>query len=159
MPRRRKVTAIVPEPDLKYNSILVSKVINKVLTCGKKSTASMIVHQAIEQAGKKVDKDPLKTFEMAIKNITPLLEVRSRRVGGANYQIPTEVKPHRRESLAIRWLVGAARDHKGVGMADALASEIVDAFNKTGSAFKKKEETHKMAEANRAFAHFSRYMS
>ncbi|MEI6221744.1 MAG: 30S ribosomal protein S7 [bacterium] len=157
MPRRRKVTVRTPLPDTKYTSVLVSKIINKVLAHGKKSTATTIVYKAMEIAGKKLEKEPIKVLEQAVKNVTPLIEVRSRRVGGANYQVPTEVKPHRRQSLAIRWLVGYPQDRKGIDMADALANEIIDAYNKTGASFKKKEEVHRMAEANRAFAHFAKY--
>ncbi len=156
MPRRRKVQVRIPVPDARYKSTVVSAVINKVLLQGKKQKATDIVYSALDIAAKKLTKDPFVIFDTAIKNITPAVEVRSKRVGGGNYQIPMEIKPHRRQSLAIRWMVNYARSRKGIPMEKALAEEIIDAFNKVGSAFKKKEETHKMAEANKAFSHFAR---
>ena len=158
MPRRRKVQVKNPAPDPVYKSRVVSKLINKVLMHGKKSTATKVVYDAIKFAAEQLKiKDALEVFETAVKNVTPLIEVRSKRIGGGNYQIPVEVKPHRRESLALRWLVRYSRDKKGIPMHKALGQEIADAYNKTGAAHKKKEETHKMAESNRAFAHYARY--
>lgn len=148
-------------PDRKYNSVLVQKFINKIMLDGKKQLAENLVYDAIEKASKTLKQEnELEVFEKAIKNVSPHLEVKSRRVGGANYQIPFEVKGNRQTHLAFMWFVEAARSRrKGMGKAfdDVLAAEIVDAFNNTGNAVKKKEDTHKMAEANRAFAHFARY--
>jgi small subunit ribosomal protein S7 len=144
-------------PDRKYNSVLVQRLINKVMLDGKKNIAESAVYEAMELAAKKVKSDePLAVFEKAIKNIYPSMEVKSRRVGGANYQIPFPVSGHRQQHLAFMWFVQSARGRKGSPIAQRLASEMVDAINQTGPAYKKKEDTHKMAEANRAFAHFAR---
>lgn len=158
MPRKktkslqRKLT-----PDRKYNSVLVQRMINKVMLNGKKQVAEKAVYEAMEIAAKKVKSDePLAVFEKAIKNVYPSMEVKSRRVGGANYQIPFPVSGNRQQHLAYMWFVQAARSRKGMPIADRLAAEMVDSINQTGAAFKKKEDTHKMAEANRAFAHFAR---
>lgn len=156
MPRRRKVAVRMPAPDAQHQSVLVSKIINKILLNGKKSTATRLVYAAMTFAAQKLQKEPLAVLELAVKNVTPLIEVRSKRIGGGNYQIPTEVKPHRREALAIRWLISFARSRKGKSMEESLGLEIIDAYNKTGGAYKRKEDTHKMAESNRAFAHFSK---
>jgi len=158
MPRKkRKKLEIKILPDEKFKSVLVSKLINKVMERGKKSVAKAIVYGAMEEAGNQLKKEPLVVLETAIKNISPQVQIRSRRVGGANYQIPIEVSPRRRLILALQWLTSAARGRKGMPMAKRLAAEIVDAYNSTGGAFKKKEETHRMAEANRAFAHLARF--
>lgn len=144
-------------PDRKYNSVLVQRLINKVMLDGKKGVAETAVYDAMEIAAKKVKSDePLAVFEKAIKSVYPSMEVKSRRVGGANYQIPFPVSGNRQQHLAFMWFVQAARSRKGAPIADRLAAEMVDAINQTGAAFKKKEDTHKMAEANRAFAHFAR---
>jgi len=154
--RRKRTIKREINPDPKYNSILVAKFINKLMERGKKSVAEEIFYSALESASKELKKEnPLEVLEEAIQNAAPLLEVKSRRVGGANYQVPYEVKGKRREALAIRWIIAAARKKKGASMAKKLAKEIQDAYNNTGDAVKKKEETHKIAEANRAFAHFA----
>ena len=154
----RKVTkALVRniQPDRVYNSVMVQKTINRVMLDGKKQLAEKIVYAAMEKAAKKLKVDnPLDVFEQALKNIQPHVETRSRRVGGANYQIPFEVKGQRQNHLTIMWLVTAARGRKGVPMSDRLAAELMDAYNNTGTAVKKREDTHKMAEANRAFSHY-----
>lgn len=145
------------KPDRKYQSVLVQRLINKSMLSGKKALAERSVYEALEIAAKKVgSENPLEVFEKALTNISPNFEVKSRRVGGANYQIPFPVQGHRQQHFAFSWLVQAARDRKGATYATRLALEIVDAYNETGGAFKKKEDTHKMAEANRAFAHFAR---
>ena len=144
-------------PDRKYNSPLVQRLINKSILDGKKNIAERAVYDAIELAAKKVKSDaPLEVFEKAIKNVYPSVEVKSRRVGGSNYQIPFPVAGQRQQHLAFMWFVAAARGRKGMPYAERVAGEIVDAYNQTGAAFKKKEDTHRMAEANRAFAHFAR---
>ena len=144
-------------PDRKYNSVLVQRMINKVMLDGKKQVAEKAVYEAMEIAAKKVKSDePLAVFEKAIKNVYPSMEVKSRRVGGANYQIPFPVSGNRQQHLAFMWFVQSARSRKGTPIAQRLAAEMVDSINQTGSAYKKKEDTHKMAEANRAFAHFAR---
>lgn len=158
MPRKktkslqRKLTG-----DRKYNSVLVARMINKVMLNGKKQVAEQAVYDAMVIAAKKLKSDePLVVFEKAIKNVYPSMEVKSRRVGGANYQIPFPVSGHRQQHLAFMWFVQAARGRKGMPIAERLAAEMIDAANQTGGAYKKKEDTHKMAEANRAFAHFAR---
>ena len=144
-------------PDRKYNSVLVQRLINKVMLEGKKQVAERAVYEAMELAAKKLKSDePLAVFEKAIKNVYPSMEVKSRRVGGANYQIPFPVSGNRQQHLAFMWFVQSARSRKGTPIAQRLAAEMVDSINQTGSAYKKKEDTHKMAEANRAFAHFAR---
>jgi small subunit ribosomal protein S7 len=156
----RKTTASlqrVLNPDRRYQSVLVQRLINKAMLNGKKLTAEKAVYTALETAAKKLDNEnPLEVFEKALKNVSPNFEVKSRRVGGANYQIPFPVAGHRQLHYSFRWLVQAARARKGIPFSQRLAMEIVDAYNETGAAFKKKEDTHKMAEANRAFAHFAR---
>ena len=158
MPRKvTKSLQRVPNPDRKYQSILVQRLINKSMLDGKKLTAEKAVYTALEVAAKKLDsEDPLEVFERALKNVSPNFEVKSRRVGGANYQIPFPVQGHRQMHYAFSWLVQAARARSGMPYSQRLALEIVDAYNEAGAAFKKKEDTHKMAEANRAFAHFAR---
>jgi small subunit ribosomal protein S7 len=156
----RKVTAslqrVIPA-DRKYQSILVQRLINKSMLDGKKQIAERAVYDALESAAKKLgSENPLEMFEKAIKNIMPNFEVKSRRVGGANYQIPFPIQGHRQMHYAFSWLVQSARARRGMSYSNRLALEIIDAHNEAGGAFKKKEDTHKMAEANRAFAHFAR---
>jgi small subunit ribosomal protein S7 len=153
MPRKKRNYTRDIAPDPKFKSILASRFINYIMLDGKKTVAQEIFYDAMDTIAEKSGKDALTVFQTAIKNISPMVEVRSRRVGGANYQVPVEVRPERRMQLAFRWLLDAARKKKGTPMSQRLASEILDAYNKTGSVFKKKEDTHRMAEANRAFAH------
>lgn len=156
---RKKTKALVRDiqPDRQYNSVQVQRVINRVMRDGKKQLAERLVYSGMQKAADKLKvENPLEVFEQAIKNIQPYLETRSRRVGGANYQIPFEVKGQRQQHLTTMWFVTAARARKGMGMDERIAHELVDAYNSQGAAFKKKEDTHKMAEANRAFAHFAR---
>lgn len=141
-------------PDPKFNDLLIARFINCVLTQGKKGPAERIVYGALAEVGKKTKEDPLKVFKKAVENAAPLLEVRSRRVGGATYQVPVEVKSGRRLSLGMRWMIAQARERAGHTMAEKLSGEIMDAYNNTGGAIKKKEEVHRMAEANKAFAHY-----
>ncbi|MBR1403797.1 MAG: 30S ribosomal protein S7 [Treponema sp.] len=141
-------------PDVKYNSPVITKFVTRMMLDGKKDTCTKIVYKAMDQLKAKTDKDPLEVFLKALDNVKPAVEVKSRRVGGATYQVPCEIRDARKEALAMRWLINAARSRSGHGMADTLASELLDAFNSTGSAYKKKEDTHKMAEANKAFAHY-----
>jgi small subunit ribosomal protein S7 len=141
-------------PDPKYNSVVVSKFVNRMMWEGKRSTSLRIVHEALEAIGSKAEKEPLEVFLKAIDNIKPMIEVKSRRVGGATYQVPVEIRETRREALGMRWIINAARARSGHGMGERLAAELLDAYNTTGTAFKKKEDTHKMAEANKAFAHY-----
>ena len=154
--RRKKTFKREPNPDPKYGSVLIAKFINKMMKGGKKSTAQSVFYSALEIAGKNLKKENLlEVLEEAIKNSSPLLEVKSRRVGGANYQVPYEVKGKRKEALAIRWIIDVSRKKKGAKMAEKLDKELTDAYNNIGDAVKKKEDTHKVAEANRAFAHFA----
>ena len=156
----RKVTKSLQRklmPDRKYNSVLVQRLINKVMLDGKKQVAERSVYDAMAMAAKKLKSDdPLAVFEKAIRNVYPSMEVKSRRVGGSNYQIPFPVSGNRQQHLAFMWFVQSARSRKGMPVAERLASEMVDSINQTGGAYKKKEDTHRMAEANRAFAHFAR---
>lgn len=157
---RKKTKALVREiePDRMYNSAQVQRVINRVMLDGKKQLAERLVYGGMENAAKKLKvENPLEVFEQAMKNIQPHMETRSRRVGGANYQIPFEVKGQRQNHLTTMWFVQAARARKGKSMELRLAEELMEAYNNTGPAVKKKEDTHKMAEANRAFAHFARF--
>ncbi len=158
MPRKTTKSLVrVVMPDRKYGSVLVQRLINKIMLDGKKQVAEGIVYDAMDDAAKKLKvESPLEVLERAIGNIRPSVETRSRRVGGANYQIPFEVKGQRQMHLTMMWFVGAARGRKGMPMYQRLSLEIVDAFNNTGTAVKKKEDVHKMAESNRAFAHFAR---
>jgi len=158
MPRDpRKVEKRILLPDAKYNSILVAKFINKVMLDGKKSLAQNLVYGALAEAEKKVGKPALEIFEAAVKNVSPVVQVKSRRIGGATYQVPMEVKGDRRTHYGFSWIRDAARNRKGMAFDKALALELVDAYNNVGIAMKKKEDTHRMAEANKAFAHFARY--
>ncbi len=157
---RKKTASLVREiqPDRVYNSAMVQRLINRVMLNGKKQLAERLVYNGMQKAADKLKvKNPIEVFDQAIKNIQPHLETRSRRVGGANYQIPFEVKGQRQTHLTIMWLVQAARARSGMSMEDRLALELIDAYNNTGTAVKKREDTHKMAEANRAFAHFARF--
>jgi len=154
MPRKGQAERREVLPDTVYNSKKVSKLINKVMWDGKKSLAQKICYGAFDIIREKTGRDPLEVFEEALNNVMPVLEVRPRRVGGATYQVPMEVRPERRLSLGIRWLVEYARQRNGKSMMEKLAAEIMDAANNTGGSVKKKEDTHKMAEANKAFAHY-----
>jgi len=154
MPRRYRPPRRVVEPDVKYNSELVARFTNKLLRAGKKSVALRVVYDAFDIVEARTKKSPLDIFEQAVKNISPVLEVRPRRVGGATYQIPMEVRPERRMSLAFRWLLQSARQRPGKSMAEKLASELMDAASGQGASVKKRDDTHRMAEANRAFAHY-----
>ena len=154
MPRRGKVIRHRTPPDAKYNSIWVQTMINKIMKNGKKGVAERIVYRALDDIGERTKEDPRAVFEKAMRNVMPVLEVRPRRVGGATYQIPLEVRPARQVSLAMRWLLGAARSRAGRPMSERLAAELVDAYREQGSAIKKRDDTHKMAEANKAFVHY-----
>jgi len=154
-PRKVKIRDAVR--DAKYDSVLVSHFINKVMLNGKKSVATKLVYGAIEEAGKKLKMNGFEIFEQAMKNVTPTLEVKSKRIGGASYQVPIEVRGRRKMHLTIIWIRNAAKARTGKSFDKKLADELIDAYNKTGAAIKKKEDTHKMAEANRAFAHYARY--
>ncbi|MCX5718618.1 MAG: 30S ribosomal protein S7 [Nitrospirae bacterium] len=154
MPRRRLVEKKDILPDPKYNSKLVSKFISVIMKDGKKATVEKVFYNALDIMKKKTESDPIKVFKTAMENVKPLVEVKPRRVGGATYQVPVEIKPQRRTALAIRWIIKYSRDRSEKTMQEKLAGELLDAFNNTGSSIKKKEDTHKMAEANKAFAHY-----
>ena len=154
MSRKNRAPTRILYPDQKYGSLVLSKFINFVMYDGKKDTAQNIIYKALDQIKTKTKEDPIKVFNEAINNIRPNLEVRSRRVGGATYQVPVEVKVKRSQTLALRWLLGATRRRKNKTMSDKLFNEIMDASQKKGAAFKKREDTHRMAESNKAFAHF-----
>ena len=154
MPRRGNIAKRDVLPDPVYNDKVVTKLINQVMLDGKKGIAQGIVYDAFKTAAEKVGQEPMEMFNTALGNIMPMVEVKARRVGGANYQVPIEIRAERRQTLAIRWLVIAARKRGERNMCDRLSAELVDAFNNTGSAVKKKEDTHRMAEANKAFAHY-----
>jgi len=154
MPRKGPAPRRVIPPDPVYNDVLVQRFINRLMVCGKKSVAEKIFYRAMEIVGERTKRNPLEVFHQALKNVTPVLEVRPRRVGGATYQVPMEVRPERRISLGIRWLVTSARKRGGRTMIEKLAAEIMDAANNQGAAVKKREDTHRMAEANKAFAHY-----
>ena len=154
MPRRATIQPRALEPDPVYSSRLVAQVINKVMNDGKKSTAEAIVYQALDRVGEQTGKPPVEVLEQAIKTVTPVLEVRSRRVGGANYQVPVEVPQRRARTLAVRWLVTYSRDRREKHMADKLAGEILDALEQQGNAYKRKDDMYRMAQANKAFAHY-----
>ncbi|MCD8350258.1 MAG: 30S ribosomal protein S7 [Planctomycetaceae bacterium] len=154
--RSTNVTGPGVKPDARYSSLLVSKFINCLMYDGKKAVSEAIFYGAMDIIVKKLpDESPAKVFEMAISNVKPLVEVKSRRVGGANYQVPVQVKPNRQQSLAIRWILEASRSKKGRPMKERLANELMDAFKREGAAMTKRENTHRMAEANKAFAHFA----
>ncbi len=154
MPRRGNIAKRDVLPDPVYNDKVITKLINQVMLDGKKGIAQGIVYDAFQTAAAKVGQDPKEMFAQALNNIMPMVEVKARRVGGANYQVPIEIRPERRQTLAIRWLVAAARKRSERDMSSRLAAELADAFNNTGNAVKKKEDTHRMAEANKAFAHY-----
>jgi small subunit ribosomal protein S7 len=154
MGRKKKTIDRGILPDPKYNSVVVSKFVNRMMWEGKRSIGLRIVHGPLGILQTKTDKEPLEVFLKALDNVKPVIEVKSRRVGGATYQVPVEIRETRREALGMRWIINAARSRSGKGMGDRLAAELLDAYNNTGTAFKKKEDTHKMAEANKAFAHY-----
>jgi len=154
MPRKGPAPRRVIPPDPVYNDVLVQRFINRLMVCGKKSVAEKIFYRAMEIVGERTKRNPLEVFHQALKNVMPVLEVRPRRVGGATYQVPMEVRPERRISLGIRWLVTSARKRGGRTIIEKLAAEIMDAANNQGAAVKKREDTHRMAEANKAFAHY-----
>lgn len=155
MPRRRLVAKRQINPDSRFNSVLVSKFINGIMLDGKKSVARQIFYEAMDILADRVSEDePLAVFEKAMDNVRPKVEVKSRRVGGATYQVPVEVRPERRNALAIRWLVTLSKNRSGKSMGEKLAAELQDAYNNRGTAVKKREDTHRMAEANKAFAHY-----
>ena len=154
MPRRGNVHKREVLPDPIYNSVLVTKLVNSIMLDGKKGVAQKVVYDAFETIKEKTGKEPMEVFETAMENIMPSLEIKARRVGGATYQVPMEVRPARRQTLGLRWLTNYSRARSEKNMADRLAGEIMDAANNTGSAVKKREDTHKMAEANKAFAHY-----
>lgn len=154
MPRKGDISERKIKADPKYSSTLVAKFINCIMHDGKRSVAEKLVYDSFDIIGKKAEENPLKVFEQAMDNVRPAIEVRSRRVGGSTYQIPTEIRPSRRTALAIRWIIGFSRKRTEKGMAAKLAGELLDAASRRGTSVKKKEDTHKMAEANKAFAHF-----
>ena len=154
MPRRGKIEKRIPPPDARYNSVLVQQFIHKVMQRGKKSIAEKIVYMALDLASERLKKPPMEVFETAIRNAGPVIEVKPRRVGGATYQVPVEVRAERRQALAIRWLIDASRKRGEHTMRDRLSNELLDAANNRGAAVKKREDTHRMAEANRAFSHY-----
>lgn len=154
MPRRGNIPKREVLPDPIYNNKALTKLINQIMWDGKRSLSERIVYGALEIIREKANKDPVEVFEEALKNVMPVLEVKARRVGGANYQVPVEVRPERRQTLAIRWITNYSRERKGKSMAERLANELMDAAQGIGGAVKKKEDTHKMAEANKAFAHY-----
>lgn len=154
MPRRGNVAKRDVLPDPVYNSKVVTKLVNQVMLDGKKGIAQGIVYDAFKSAAEKVGQDPMEMFNQVLNNVMPVVEVKARRIGGANYQVPIEIRPDRRQTLAIRWIVLAARKRGEREMKERLSAELVDAFNNTGNAVKKKEDTYRMAEANKAFAHY-----
>ncbi|HVH51498.1 MAG TPA: 30S ribosomal protein S7 [Gaiellaceae bacterium] len=154
MPRRAEVQARTVDADSVYGSQLVAQVIHKIMLDGKKSVAEQIVYEALETVGTKTGRPPVEVLEQAVKTVTPVLEVRGRRVGGANYQVPVEVPQRRARTLAVRWLVTYARERREKGMSTKLANEILDALNQQGGAFKRKDDVYRMAQANKAFAHY-----
>jgi small subunit ribosomal protein S7 len=154
MPRRNRPPKRKIEPDARYNSVLVAKFVNRVMKQGRKSCATRIVYDALGMVEERMKQPALDVMEEAVRNVAPILEVKPRRVGGSTYQIPVEVSPDRQASLAMRWLLAAARSRPGKSMAGRLANELMDAARGTGAAVKKREDTHRMAEANRAFAHY-----
>lgn len=155
MPRRKIIEKRQVAPDPRYNSVLVSKFTNGIMECGKKSVAQKIFYDAMDIVASRVtDADPLTVFEEAMDKVRPKVEVKSRRVGGATYQVPMEVRQTRRNALAIRWIIGFARSRSGKSMSEKLAAEFMDAYNNRGAAVKKRDDTHRMAEANKAFAHY-----
>lgn len=154
MPRRYRPQKREIPPDVRYNSVQVSSFINRVMKRGKRSLATTLVYDAMELIEERTKKNPMEIFEQALRNVSPVMEVKPRRVGGATYQVPMEVAPDRRFALATRWILTAARSRSGKSFSEKLAGELMDAANNTGSAIRRREETHKMAEANRAFSHY-----
>ena len=154
MPRRARVVRREVVPDARYGNRTIAKFIAKIMQRGKKSLAERIMYDALERVGERTGRDPVEVFETAMRNSMPILEVKPRRVGGATYQVPVEIKGDRRLSLAIRWLLGSARARSGRAMSDKLANELLDAANGVGATIKRREDTHRMAEANKAFAHY-----
>jgi len=154
--RKKRIYTKDVESDIKYDSVSIARFVNYIMRNGKKSIAQNIVYKALDAAAKKVEKDPVEVFNKAIENASPIYEVVSKRVGGANYQVPREVRSERKFFLACKWIIEGARTAKGRSMSEKLADELIAAFNNDGNAIKKKQQVHKMAEANRAFAHFAR---
>jgi small subunit ribosomal protein S7 len=154
MPRRARPSSRTTPPDRKFGNVAVQQFINKVMQRGKRMTAESIVYGALDRAEQTVRRPAIEVFETGMRNATPLIEVKPRRVGGATYQVPVEIRPDRRNSLAMRWVIEAARKRPGKSMAEKLQGELMDAMNNTGAAVRRKEETHKMAEANKAFSHY-----
>lgn len=154
MPRRYRPQKREIPPDVRYHSVQVQSFINRVMKRGKKSTATRLVYDTFDMIEKQLKKEPLEVFEQAIKNVSPVMEVKPRRVGGATYQVPMEVSPDRQFALATRWILASAKSRSGRSFSEKLASELMDAYNNTGSAIKRRDETHRMAEANRAFSHY-----
>ena len=154
MPRRGRYERHAPLPDARYNSVLVTKFINKLMERGKKGRAESIFYGTLDELERRAKRPGFEVFEQAMRNATPVIEVKPRRVGGATYQVPVEIKGDRRQSLAMRWIIGAARKRTGKSMMERLAQELMDAANNTGSTIKRREDTHRMAEANRAFSHY-----
>ncbi len=154
MPRRGHIVKRAVGPDIRYGNVMVSQLINKIMHSGKKSTATGIVYDAFSQVEERMRRPAVEVFEQAVKNSTPLIEVKPRRVGGATYQVPVEIRGDRRLSLALRWLISSARARPGHSMAEKLAGELMDAARNTGATVKRREDTHRMAEANKAFAHY-----
>ena len=154
MPRRYRPSKRQVEPDLKYNNQYITMCINRVMLSGKKSVARAIMYGALDIIAEQSKRDPLEIFEQGLRNATPMIEVKPRRVGGATYQIPVEISAERRTALALRWIIGAARSRSGKGMAEKLANELLDAANNVGTSVKRREDTHRMAEANKAYAHY-----
>jgi small subunit ribosomal protein S7 len=157
MPRRAKVQRRVLTPDARYDSEVLARFINKVMERGKKGVAERIVYGALDSIQQRTGRNPLEVFEQALHNATPLIEVKPRRVGGATYQVPVQIEGARRTSLAMRWLLNSSRARAGKSMQEKLANELLDAFNNTGATIKRREDTHRMAEANRAFSHYGRF--
>lgn len=154
MSRRREAPVRPVQPDPKFGSKVLTKFVNRMMLQGKKSTSFANMYGAMEIMGSKTGNEPLEVFQKALENVKPAVEVKSRRVGGSTYQVPVEIRDNRREALAMRWIIQAARGRSGRSMSEKLGAEFVDAFNSTGNAFKKKEDTHRMAEANKAFSHY-----
>lgn len=154
MARRNRPAKRFIAPDARYGNAQVQVLINKLMTCGKKSTSERVVYGAFERIQGQTGRDPLDVFQQAVRNTTPVLEVKPRRVGGATYQVPVEIRPDRRLALSMRWLLSSARGRGGRSMSERLANELLDAANNTGAAIKKRDDTHRMAEANRAFVHY-----
>jgi small subunit ribosomal protein S7 len=154
MARRYKPEKREVSPDIRYGNVDIQEMINRIMIKGKKSTAARLMYDALEIIEDRTGKDPVETFDAALKNVSPLMEVRPRRVGGATYQVPMEVEPSRRKNLAMRWIITAARQRPGKSFGEKLANELMDASTNSGAAFRRREEAHRMAEANRAFSHF-----